>query len=115
VFALEWRGWRLLFTGDAEIRSWKTMAREGALKPVHLLKVSHHGSHNGTPTDDIFEAILPAAPPDNRARHAVISTWEDTYPGIPHSPTNTRLAERATVHTTLDKRNDLFYEVTFPG
>jgi beta-lactamase superfamily II metal-dependent hydrolase len=115
VFALEWRGWRLLFAGDAEIRSWRTMAREGVLKPVHLLKVSHHGSHNGTPADDIFEAILPAAPPDNRPRHAVISTWEDTYPGIPHSPTNTRLAERATVHSTLDQRDGLFYEVTFPS
>lgn len=115
VFALEWRGWRLLFAGDAEIRSWKTMAREGVLKPVHLLKVSHHGSHNGTPTDDIFEAILPATAPDNRPRQAVISTWEDTYPGIPHSPTNTRLSERATLHSTLDQRDDLFYEVSFPG
>jgi beta-lactamase superfamily II metal-dependent hydrolase len=115
VFALEWRGWRLLFAGDAEIRSWKTMAREGVLKPVHFLKVSHHGSHNGTPADDVFEAILPAAPPDNRPRTAAISTWEDTYPGIPHSPTNTRLAERATVHSTLDRRDDLFYEVRFPG
>jgi beta-lactamase superfamily II metal-dependent hydrolase len=115
VFALEWRGWRLLFAGDAEIRSWKTMAREGVLKPVHLLKVSHHGSHNGTPTDDLFEAILPATAPDNRPRQAVISTWEDTYPGIPHSPTNTRLAERATLHSTLDQRDDPFYEVSFPG
>jgi hypothetical protein len=58
---------------------------------------------------------LPAAPPDNRTREAVISTWEDTYPGIPHAPTNTRLAERATVHSTLDHRDDLFYEVTFAG
>jgi beta-lactamase superfamily II metal-dependent hydrolase len=115
VFALEWRGWRLLFAGDAEIRSWKTMAREGVLKPVHLLKVSHHGSHNGTPTDDIFEAILPAAPPDNRPRHAVISTWEDTYSGIPHPPTNSRLAERATVLSTLDRPDEPFYEVNFPG
>jgi beta-lactamase superfamily II metal-dependent hydrolase len=115
VFALEWRGWRLLFAGDAEIRSWKTMARERVLKPVHFLKVSHHGSHNGTPTNDIFEAILPATPPDNRTRQAVISTWEDTYPGIPHSPTNARLAERATLHSTLDHRDDLFYEVTFAG
>jgi beta-lactamase superfamily II metal-dependent hydrolase len=88
---------------------------KGVLKPVHLLKVSHHGSHNGTPTDDIFEAILPAAPPNNRPRHAVISTWEDTYSGIPHPPTNSRLAERATVRSTLDQPDKPFYEVTFPG
>ena len=115
VFALEWRGWRLLFSGDAEIRSWKTMNQKGVLKPVHFLKVSHHGSHNGTPADDIFDAILPPNPPDGRPRHAVISTWVDTYPGIPDPPTSTRLSERATVHTTLDERNALFYEVTFPG
>lgn len=115
VFALEWRGWRLLFAGDAEIRSWKTMKQKGMLKPVHFLKVSHHGSHNGTPADAIFDAILPAVPPDNRPRQAVISTWEDTYPGIPHTPTSTRLAERTTVHSTLDKRDELFYEVTFPA
>lgn len=115
VFALEWRGWRLLFAGDAELRSWKTMAREDVLKPVHFLKVSHHGSHNGTPADGIFDAILPAASPDGRPRHSVISTWVDTYPGIPHDPTNTRLATRTTVHSTLDRPDDLFYEVAFPG
>ena len=115
VFALEWRGWRLLFSGDAEVRSWKTMNKMGVLRPVHFLKVSHHGSHNGTPADDIFDAILPANPPDARPRHAVISTWEDTYPGIPDGPTSRRIADRATVHSTLDRRTDLFYEVTFPG
>lgn len=115
VFALEWRGWRLLFSGDAELRSWKTMAREGVLEPVHFLKVSHHGSHNGTPSDEIFDAILPAAAPDGRPRHSVISTWVDTYPGIPHAPTTSRLADRTTVHSTLDRPGELFYEVTFPG
>jgi hypothetical protein len=115
VFALEWRGWRLLFAGDAEVRSWRTMAKEGMLKPVHFLKVSHHGSHNGTPADEVFEAIMPAVPPDDRPRRAAISTWDHTYNGIPHQLTNDRLAERATLLSTLDQRNDLFYDVTFPG
>ena len=26
VFAVEWRGWQLLFPGDAELASWATMA-----------------------------------------------------------------------------------------
>jgi beta-lactamase superfamily II metal-dependent hydrolase len=115
VFSLEWRGWRLLFAGDAEVRSWQTMNREKVLKPVHLLKVSHHGSHNGTPADELFDAILPEVALDDRERHAVISTWTNTYGGIPHTPTNKRLMERATLQSTLDHKDDLFYEVTFPG
>ena len=115
VFALEWRGWRLLFPGDAEVRSWKTMAREGVLEPVHFLKVAHHGSHNGTPDDDLLDAILPPVPPDGRERVAAISTWTDTYSGIPHAPTDARLAARATLKTTLDDKTRLFFDVEFPG
>jgi hypothetical protein len=113
VFCLEWREWRLLFSGDAEIRSWKTMRRENVLKPVHFLKVSHHGSHNGTPSDEILELILPTVPPDDRLRHAAISTWSETYSGIPHSPTNTRLKSRCTLKSTLDDPDALFFELSF--
>lgn len=115
VFALEWRGWRLLFSGDAEVRSWKTMAREKVLEPVHFLKVAHHGSHNGTPTDEIFDAILPPSSPDGRNRMAAISTWTDTYSGIPHPPTNARLRSRAKVYSTLDDPDALFMDLEFPG
>ena len=60
VFTLEWRGWRLLFAGDAELASWSMMAEREVLKPVHLLKVGHHGSHNGTPPDSVLDALLPS-------------------------------------------------------
>lgn len=73
---LEWRRWRLLFTGDAEHRSWKEMNKRGVLKPVHFLKVSHHGSWNGTPSGEILDKILPPTPPDRRKRHAAVSTCE---------------------------------------
>jgi hypothetical protein len=115
VFSLEWRGWRLLFPGDAEIRSWKTMHREKVLKPIHFLKVAHHGSHNGTPSDEILDAILPETPADDRNRLAAISTWIDTYSGIPHSPTNARLASRTELFTTLDEKDELFFDLEFPG
>jgi beta-lactamase superfamily II metal-dependent hydrolase len=67
VLLLEWRGRRLLFTGDAEVKtaaqgefqkdkgngSWNVMwhlHQDGALsKPVDFLKVGHHGSYNATP------------------------------------------------------------------
>jgi len=65
VLLLEWRGRRLLFTGDAEWQgagveedrrnsTWDVMlhipeVRRLLLQPLDLLKVAHHGSHNGTP------------------------------------------------------------------
>jgi hypothetical protein len=115
VLLLKWRGWRLLFAGDAETRSWRTMDREGVLGPVHFLKVSHHGSHNGTPEGGVFDAILPSQAPDQRGRRAAISTWTETYAGIPHPPTNARLTSRCTLQTTLDDTQALFFDLAFPG
>ncbi|MCB9682085.1 MAG: hypothetical protein H6733_11525 [Alphaproteobacteria bacterium] len=122
VFTLAWRGWTLLFAGDAEVRSWKTMQREGVLRPVHFLKVSHHGSHNGTPDDGILQAVLPVPPPDARPRTAVISTCGATYNDIPHPPTNSRLVDRGVqLLSTVDlpRRTDAtgvaFHEVVLPG
>lgn len=114
VFSLTWRGWRLLFTGDAEVRSWKTMDREGVLKPVHFLKVSHHSSHNGTPDAALLEKVLPTVRPDALRRRAVISAWTDTYSGIPHGPTRRRLQERCDdVVSILDDPGAPFVEMRF--
>lgn len=65
VLLLEWRGRRLLFTGDAEWQgkgvregrrnsTWDVMLHQPEVEqllvqPLDLLKVAHHGSHNGTP------------------------------------------------------------------
>lgn len=100
VFTIEWRGWRLCFAGDAETRSWRTMAKHRVFRPVHVLKVSHHGSHNGTPDEDVLEALLPAQTAAREPRFAVVSTCTGTYPGVPHGPTTDRLRERCEVLTT---------------
>jgi beta-lactamase superfamily II metal-dependent hydrolase len=100
VFVLEWRGRRLLFPGDAEVSSWKMMRDHGVLAPVDFLKVSHHGSHNGTPDPEILDAFFPTGAASRRL--AVISTWNDTYSGIPHDPTNDKLRARGRLKSTLD-------------
>jgi beta-lactamase superfamily II metal-dependent hydrolase len=115
VFSLEWRGWTLLFSGDAELRSWKTMNREGVLRAVDFLKVAHHGSHNGTPSGEIFDVMLPKDPANPRERWAAISTCRDTYSGIPHDETDTRLKKRCTLITTLDDPNEPWVELVFEG
>jgi hypothetical protein len=117
VLCLEWQGWRLLFPGDAEKRSWQTMDREGVIKPVHFLKVSHHGSHTGMPSTtpiDILEKLLPAHAPDARPRRSVVSTYPLTYPGVPDDPTLTELKKRTTLQATTDLApGKLFIDVFF--
>jgi beta-lactamase superfamily II metal-dependent hydrolase len=95
VLLVEWRGWKLLFTADAEHKSWKIMndldemlrkESKKLFEAVHFLKVSHHGSDTGMPPTEPLEKILPGASqtaPDGKQRHAVISTYPQTYPGVP--------------------------------
>jgi hypothetical protein len=118
VLILEWRGWRLLFTGDAEEASWIMMERQKRVqKPVHFLKVSHHGSMNGTPCDSILESILPMNPTDSRERTALVSTFPGTNFGdVPHEQTLKRLAQRGvTVRSTTEVTRGKAVEISFDG
>jgi len=115
VFSLEWRGWKLLFTGDAEHRSWKTMNKHNLLTPMHFLKISHHGSQNGTPEDELLEKILPKVPADNRKRHIVVSTFPDTYTNVPHGKTLQKLEERAKLQSVEDVEDGKYLDIIFEG
>lgn len=118
VFLLEWRGWRLLFTGDAEEASWAMMEKlERGLVPVHFLKVGHHGSINGTPDESILEAVLPATRADSRKRIAIVSTCAATvYGEVPHQATLNRLRERCdSLRSTSEVPRGETIEVSFDG
>ena len=97
VLLLEWRGRRLLFTGDAEWdgggvhlnernSTWDVMLdnpkiKEILLQPLDLFKVAHHGSINGTPSSQQGAAkILQAMVKPDRTR-VVISTKPGVHPG----------------------------------
>jgi beta-lactamase superfamily II metal-dependent hydrolase len=99
VIELEWQGWRLLLAGDAEERSWEIMRRRGLLRPAHVLKISHHGSHNGSPPEGL-DLVLPVHPPDTRPRHAIVSTAKGAYSGVPDEASLALIASRATLHDT---------------
>ena len=97
---LEWRGWRLLFAGDAEVRSLAARCTStDLLRPVHFVKVSHHGSHNGT-YDELFDALLPQQSPDGRARHALVSTHDGDWDSVPDDDTLDVYSGRCTMHDT---------------
>lgn len=116
VFTLEWRGWRLLFPGDAEQRSWRTMDREQTIRPVDFLKVGHHGSHNATPPDEILERLVPKDRDDGRRRVALVSTQDDVYNAVPHPPTLNRIRARVNEFvTTQDVVPGSAVEVRFGG
>lgn len=113
VLALRWRGWKLLFAGDAELRSWKTMEKHGVLAPVHFLKVSHHGSHNGTPREDLLEKILPETPPGERPRLAAVSAYPGTYSNVPDEATLEMLRTRTELREVESLPDGSFVDLLF--
>lgn len=93
VFRLEWKGWTLLFTGDAQTASWRHMNRTGGLRPIHFLKAGHHGSHNATPDGKWFNRLLPEQSSDGKPRVAAVSAYKKAY-GHPHKQVKDRLDKR---------------------
>ncbi len=115
MLELEWRGWRLLFTGDAEIASWKLFHAQGLLRPVHVVEVSHHGSHNGT-YEELIDELLPATAPDGRERHArVSSTHDGDWESVPNDETLRTYASRCQLHDTRDVERGAAVEIVLPG
>ncbi|CAN5864263.1 hypothetical protein BH18ACT7_BH18ACT7_06280 [soil metagenome] len=61
IFLLQVGSARLLFPGDAQWGAWRglleTPAIRALLSQVNMYKISHHGSHNGTPTELAREVL----------------------------------------------------------
>jgi hypothetical protein len=111
---LEWNGWWLLFPGDAEEKSWELMDRNNLLRPVHFLKISHHGSGNGSPRHQIDKVLPEDAPADVQQRFAVVSTREGAYSGVPSTDTLNLVASRAHLDNTRTLSEGSWFDVTFP-
>ncbi|MFA6965250.1 hypothetical protein [Bosea sp. (in: a-proteobacteria)] len=112
VLELEWQGWVLLLPGDAEEKSWEIMERKGLLRPAHFLKVSHHGSINGSPAQ-LYNKVLPEEAPDGRSRTAVVSTFDGSYPGVPDTATLAALGNRATLYDTRNLPPGGYFDFEF--
>ncbi len=101
-FRLKIDGKSLLFPGDAELESWAMMVKEcGAeLGRVDFLKVSHHGSHNGTPLH-LLDRLLPTK--TKSRQQVLVSTKRDVYGRanpVPDAKLLADLATRAKVTST---------------
>jgi hypothetical protein len=113
VLEVEWRGWRLLFPGDAEVKSWRMMKADGLLRPVHFVKVAHHGSVNGT-DPAVLDVLMPDPAPDDRPRSAVVSTHDDDWASVPDSPTLKLYRKRCRLQDTRRVRRGTPVLLTFP-
>lgn len=75
ITKLVYKNFSALFTGDAEQQEGKTLLNSSLNLKSTLLKVSHHGSKNGT-TPNFLKAVAPSL--------AVISAGKNNYYGHPH-------------------------------
>ncbi|NLS91909.1 MAG: hypothetical protein GXX96_06975 [Planctomycetaceae bacterium] len=112
VFLMEVCGKRLLFPGDAELESWDVMADKcsDALEPIDFLKVSHHGSHNGTP-EDLLDRLLPEGRRDQAT--VLVSTQSKVYgtqDPVPDEDLIGTLKQRCRKLFTTDGESELWVE-----
>ncbi|HXE74625.1 MAG TPA: hypothetical protein VNN18_03170 [Candidatus Xenobia bacterium] len=80
VVLVEAQSKKLLFTGDAEVESWHKMHKLGLLGRVDFLKVSHHGSWNGTPAvngKNVLDILFPLK--NEQTGIALVSTKSNVY------------------------------------
>ncbi len=93
VLELSFGGFTALLTGDAEAPVEAALLARGALQPVDLLKVGHHGSHSST-----TPAFLAEVDPEV----AAISAGAGNEYGHPARETLAILAEVPVFRTDLD-------------
>ncbi len=102
VMVFERDGRRALLTGDAGAAAEDDLRRAGALSPVDLLKVGHHGSRSGT-TAAFLDAVCP--------RLAVLSCGRENRFGHPSPATLAALAARRIRLFRTDLSSDVRVEL----
>jgi beta-lactamase superfamily II metal-dependent hydrolase len=111
VFELTWRGNRLLFTGDAEQKSWQFIDNNNPLQPVDFLKIGHHGSPNAAPAKPILDKILPIERKQQAV--AVVSYFTGTYNGVPDEQALAEIQARtSTLYRTFGSTPGTSHTVT---
>lgn len=92
----------LLFPGDAQWGTWNVVLQESKLrrllKRTTVLKISHHGSHNGTPKELIEDVI--GAGVTAFVSTAPVKQW----PNVPRPPLIAALGEKTTLARSDDDK-----------
>jgi len=96
----------VVLTGDAEAAAQAGMIEDGALSPIEVLKVPHHGSSNGL-TAEALEMWDPDV--------ALVSVGEGNRFNHPSASTISMLKEHAVVIMRTDHSGDLTVRPAGPG
>jgi len=100
VLRLDFLGKKFLFDGDLELKSWQDLINHRLDLGADILKISHHGSKNGTNVE-ILEQIRP--------KEVVISVGKNKY-GHPAEEIIKLLENQLIrIHRT-DKEGDIVYK-----
>ena len=101
-------------TVDEAVAAAAALQQQGLLRPVHLVKVSHHGSHNGT-DEDHLDTLIPPQSHDGRPRHALVSTHDGDWDSVPDRDTLSVYASRCILHDTRQAERGAPVEIRFPA
>lgn len=104
VVEIEHARCRFLFTGDIEQMGEKFLLPH--LRPVHVLKIAHHGSKTSSSTD-----FLKASQP----KYATISVGADNTYGHPHPTVMRRLHATGAKVLRTDRHGYLDFQVSAEG
>ena len=98
VFRLKYNKFSAVFAGDCELVCWSELLAKNPQVDSDLLKVSHHGSSNGT-TKDVVDRISPT--------FAVISLGQENKYGFPHKAVVEMLSDANTTIYRTDKNSSV--------
>jgi beta-lactamase superfamily II metal-dependent hydrolase len=122
-FVLDVGGTRLLFPGDAQQGAWDHItdnpdARQ-LIADVDFYKMSHHGSHNGTPKPWV-EQVLTHHGVQAMLPFGLVKRWKDTIPEpklleswASHGHTVVRADAPTVTSPQVTVQGDLWTEITF--
>lgn len=82
IYLVKYKNLKILFTGDASIKSEETLLKNYNLGPIDILKVGHHGSNTST-SEELLRETSPKV--------ALISSGKDNKFNHPHQEIINRL------------------------
>ena len=103
VIYLNWQGRKLLFMGDANIKSEEYILENYDIRDITILKVGHHGSSTSS-SEEFIESVSPT--------YALISAGVDNKFNHPHEEIIERLEENGSIIFNTQEDGMVMFDFT---